>query len=144
MFCFLQAHPEDRFSLATGPDPLLFILPPRGYRIKAIGYAKSWRAILDSLAGEAAISQSVQIISLEAIRLSVKKLTDDQSDVLERRASVVVNTMFKEFRQLNCANIRMHKIRLRLSRLYTDLAQPVLDVFVSCCLKRTLNIWHEA
>jgi hypothetical protein len=144
MFCFLQARPEDRFSLATGPDPLLFILPPGGYGKVARGHAKNWRAFLDRLSAEAAISQGLQFISLQAMGLSAEELSDDQSDLLERRASMVVDVIFKEFRQLNCADVRTHEIKLRLSGLYSGPPQPALDVFVSCCPNWTSDMWHEA
>ncbi|TAQ85757.1 hypothetical protein B7494_g5906 [Chlorociboria aeruginascens] len=144
MLYFLQARPGDRFSLATGPDPPLFTFPPGGYGMKAMGYAKIWRAFLDRLAAEATISQGLQSISLQAMGLSGEELTDDQSGMLERRASVVIDAMFKEFRQLNCADVRTHEIRLRLSGLYTDPAQPILDVFVSSCPNETSENWHEA
>lgn len=142
MLCFLQARPEDRFSL-TGPDHSLFTFPHGGYGKVVTGHAKNWRAFLERLAAEAIISQGVQFISLQAMGLSAEELTDDQSDVLERRAGVVVDAMFKEFRQLNCADVRTHEIKLRLSGLYTDPPQPALDVFVSCCPTGTSEIWHE-
>lgn len=77
------------------------------------------------------MSQGLQFISLQAIGLSAEELTDNQSGVLERRVGRVVDALFKEFQQLDYAAIRIHKIRLGLSGLYTDLSYPVLDVFVS-------------
>lgn len=144
MLCFLQARPKDRFSLATGPEPNLFTLAPDGYGKIARGYAKNWRAFWDRLSAEAVISQGLQFISLQAMGLSAEELSDDRSDLLEKRASVVVDAMFKEFRQLSCADARMHEIRLRLSGLYSGPPQPALDVFISCCHNGTSDIWHEA
>lgn len=144
MFCFLQARPKVPFSLATGPEPNLFKLPPDGYGKIARGYAQNWRAFLDRLSAEAVISQGLQYISLQAMGLSAEELSGDQSDLLEKRASVVVDIMFKEFRQLNCAEVRMHEIRLKLSGLYSGPPQPALDMFISCCQNGTSDIWHEA
>lgn len=141
MFCFLQARPEARFNLATGPGPSLFTLPPYGYGKVAMGRAKKWRAFLDRLAADAEISLGLQFISLQAIGLSAEELADDEADVLERRAGVVVDAMFKEFRQLSCASVNIHEIKLRLSGLYTGPPKAVLDMFMSCCLNET---WHEA
>ncbi|KAI9652610.1 MAG: hypothetical protein M1821_008357 [Bathelium mastoideum] len=144
MLCFLQARPEHQFGLVTGPDPLLFKFPPGGHGKIAMGYVKKWRAFLDRLSAEAAISQGLQFISLQAMGLSPEELSDSQSVLLERRASVVVGVMFKEFQQLNCAGVKTHEIKLRLSGLYTGPPQPILDVLVSCCPNGTSEEWHEA
>ncbi|MCJ1461420.1 hypothetical protein MMC07_000017 [Pseudocyphellaria aurata] len=140
MLSFLQARSIARFSLATGPEAL-FKLPPDGYGKFAKGHAKKWRAFLDSLSADAEIGQGQQSISLQAMGLPAEALSDDQ---LKNRASVVVRVMFKEFRQLDCADVRMHEIRLRLSGLYSSPPSPTLDMFVSCCQNEMSNIWHEA
>lgn len=146
LFCFLQARPdnETRFNLLTGSGPSLFAFPNNGYGKLALGRAKKWRAFLDSLTADAMMSVGSQLISLEAMGLSAEELADDLPGVLDRHASMVVGSMFKEFRKLNCANAKIHEIKLRLSRLYTGPPQPVLDIFLSCCPNKTSGTWHEA
>ncbi|KAL7896843.1 hypothetical protein HDV64DRAFT_254387 [Trichoderma sp. TUCIM 5745] len=94
-----ESASQKSFSLTAGPDPSLFKLPSGGHGRKAKGYAKQWRAFLDGLAAEAEISQSLQVICLEAMGLS-GELKDDQYDILEMRASGVVSALSKEFERL--------------------------------------------
>jgi hypothetical protein len=141
---FLQTRPEYRFSLATGPDTLLFILPPDGHGKKAMGHAKNWRAFLERLVAEAAISQGLQFISLRAMGLTAEQMSDDRPEMDERRASEVINGMIRKFRLLECADPSTHEIKLRLSSLCASPAEHVLDMFLSSCQGETPNTWHEA
>lgn len=141
MICCLQTHPEAHFSLVAGPDPTLFTLPSNGHGKVVKGRVKRWRAFLDRLAADAEISQGLQIISLQAIGIPTEELTDKEGDVLERRAGVVIDAMFREFRQLSCATVKTHEVKLRLSGLYTGPPMAFLEMFVSCCAGEK---WHEA
>lgn len=139
----LLGHSLDRFNLASGPKPVLFRLSSGGYGEVARGHTKVWRAFLDRLSAEARIDQGLQTISLQAMGLSTEEPGNDHSELLEKRASVVVNFIFKEFRRLDCAGVKTHEIRLRLSGLYSGPPLTTLDLFVSSCPNEN-HTWHEA
>jgi hypothetical protein len=141
---FLQRHPEYRFRLVNGPGPSLFTYRTDAHGIMVTARVRQWQAFLQVLAADQAVSQGLQTTTLHAMGVSVGFSTENEPDMLEKRASPVVNALFKEFRKSGCADTMLHEVKLRLSALYTGPAQSILDVFVSCCPDGASDFGHEA
>jgi len=141
---FLQERPGYRFRLVNGPGPSLFTYcaGPRG--ILATARVRQWQAFLQVLVADQAVSQGLQTTALLAMGVPVGLSSENESAMFEMRASPVVNALFKEFRESECAGSTLPEIKLRLSTLYTGRAQSILDVFVSCCADGTSDFGHEA
>ncbi|KAH7149101.1 hypothetical protein B0J13DRAFT_674322 [Dactylonectria estremocensis] len=146
-FASLEASPSPiaaqiRFNLTTGSSPL-FILPPKDAGTLAIGRVRKWKAFLDGLPDGDETVENLQTMSLDATQLLVEEDQESISEQIEKRASVMVDTIFKEFRQLGCSKEATHEIRLQVSdELYTGTCTN-LNIFVSCCPDESL-VWQEA
>jgi hypothetical protein len=140
LISFLDTGPV-QFNLTTGPGSLLFTPPQGRAGIIAMDRVTKWKAFLERLAAGIQKSQSIQFNSLQQAEWLAKESTQYQLDVLQKRASVVVDAIFKEFRQLNCGVT--HEIKLRVpDEWHTSHRLPALDMFVSCCPDG--SVWQEA
>ncbi|KAK4867782.1 hypothetical protein LT330_006665 [Penicillium expansum] len=140
LFEFLDVSP-DQFNLTTGPGSLLFSLPQGEAGNIAMGRVTKWKAFLEQCAVGTQKSQGLQLISLQQEELSAKEPSQDQPDLRQKRASAVVDTIFKEFRHHNCGKV--HEIKLRVSDDWqTGPYQTALEMFVSSCPDG--NVWQEA
>lgn len=137
---------EGMLNLATGPGSPIFVLPPGPVGILALDRVAKWKELLERLVADSRRSNGVQF-SFQQTQLSAG-WTETQPSVLEKRVSVVVGAMFKEFRRLNCANGgRTHEIKLKVpGDLYTGPLRSGLDMFVSCCRDKENEMieWQEA
>ncbi|KAJ5608344.1 hypothetical protein N7537_004963 [Penicillium hordei] len=131
----------DEFNLTTGSGSVLFILPQGQAGSLAMERITNLKAFLQRFAANTQKSQGLQIISPPQTELSEKVYTQGQPGVHVKRASIVVNAIFKEFRQLSCGEA--HEIKLRVSDEWqTGPFDTILDIFVSCCPDG--SIWQQA
>ncbi|KAL8377826.1 hypothetical protein RB595_008486 [Gaeumannomyces hyphopodioides] len=133
LIIFLEGA-EGNLNLATGPGSPIFTLPAGAVWSSALHRVAEWKALLERLAADSRSSYGAQLLPMRQPQMSAER-TETQPGVLEKRASVVVGAMLKEFRRLNCFNDeRTHEIKLRVpGDLYKAPLRPVLDIFVSCC-----------
>lgn len=128
---FLDAT-ADKVNLTSGSGSPLFTLPHGEAGSRVMSRVTELKAFLEELSADAYTPSGCQSASQPETHLLTKKSTENQPDVLPKRASVVVDAIFKEFQQLNCGVA--HEIRLRLSEdLSASSSQPALDMFISCC-----------
>lgn len=137
---FLQRRPEYVFSLVNGPGPSLFTYRADDSGRLANDRVMEWEKMLQDLTANRPESQCLQSITPPAMRDPEGLSAEYEPDTLQRRASPVVNAIFKEFQKSRCA----HEIKLGLSTLYIDPAAECLKVFISCCADATPGFGHEA
>ncbi|KAL8294203.1 hypothetical protein RB597_008037 [Gaeumannomyces tritici] len=133
LIIFLEGA-EGMLNLATGPGSPIFTLPTGAVWSSALDRIAEWKALLERLTADSRSSCSIELPSVQQPQMSAER-TETQSGVLEKRASVVIGAMLKEFRRLNCSDGKWaHEIKLKVpGDLYTGPLRPVLDMFVSCC-----------
>ncbi|KAK0636130.1 hypothetical protein B0T17DRAFT_587393 [Bombardia bombarda] len=141
---FLGKTAPERFNLVVGPpDSALFHLSDGPFGEAAIERAVRWRAFLERLVNEAHTPEDVYSSFIHQTQLPVEDSAQQTGDdVSEKRASILLNAIFSEFRRRDCGET--HEIRLKVSdEWYTKPAhEPALDMFVSGCPDR--SIWQEA
>lgn len=136
---FLDTSAE-QCNLMTGSGPLLFTLSHGQAGRIAMDRIAKWKAFLECLAIDAGKLQSSQALPQLQTELT-EKLTNGQSRVHQKRASIVVNTIFKEFQRLTCGEC--HEIKLKVTDEWQigSYGTP-LDMFISCCPDR--DVWQQA
>lgn len=140
LFGFLE-NSTDQFNLAMGPGSCLFRLSQGQAGTIAMENVTKWRLFLEQIATRKQKSLAFQPISPHGAELLSTESTQNQLDFRQKRASIVVHAMFKEFRQYNCG--KTHEIKLRVSDEWqTGSHQAALDMFVSCCPDD--SVWQEA
>lgn len=140
LFGFLDTS-LDQFNLTTGPGSLLFILPQGLAGSIATDRVAKWKTFLEQSAAGTPKSQVFQPISHQELEFSTKESTENQPELHQKRASVVVDAIFKEFRYHNCG--KAHEIKLKVSDEWqTGPCQTALDMFVSSCPDG--SVWQEA
>jgi hypothetical protein len=139
LVCFLQTS-ADQFSLISSDGWSIFKQPHGEIERQAICRVAEWKSTLDRLEVNAMNLRSVHFQQSSSASLSVSPMLD-QDDVLQKRASLVIDGIFKEFRRLNCKG--EHEVKVRLTeQWYTNPSPGALAMFMSCC--QSVNGWHEA
>ncbi|KAH6896664.1 hypothetical protein B0T10DRAFT_602101 [Thelonectria olida] len=128
----------DEVNLTSGPGLPLFILPHEEVRRRAKGRVAEWKAFLARLSSHE--NRGMQATSQPETHLVTTKSICDQGSPIHLQASIVVDTIFKEFQQLNCDI--PHEIKLRISEeLHINPRQSTFDMFISSCTSETT--WQE-
>lgn len=134
------ASGQKQYSLLTGPDSL-FTLPLGDNGALAIGrLALLGESLARLTKATEALEDSIPVppVAPDFFDLDVSENT------IREHVGVVVDTIFREFRQLDCVKHTTHEIRLHVSdNPYADCSRPNLDMFVSCCPGDNL-IWQSA
>lgn len=137
---FLDAS-TGQFNLTTGLDAFIFKLPEGQAGNIAMERISKLKAFLERFMADTQKSQGFKTISQPQVELPEDFPSLKLPRVHEKRASVVVNTIFNEFRQLSCPET--HEIKLRVSDEWqTGPSHITLDMFLSCCFSG--NTWQEA
>ncbi|KAJ5560391.1 hypothetical protein N7513_002790 [Penicillium frequentans] len=140
LFAFLD-NSTDHFNLTMGPGSLLFELPQGQAGIIAMDHVTKWKTFLERFASSTQESQAFQQIPSQQEGLLSTESTQSQLGLRQKRASIVVDAIFKEFRKYDCG--KTHEIKLKVSDEWqTGPHQTALDMFVSCCPDG--SIWQEA
>ena len=140
LFDFLGNSTDD-FNLATGQGSLLFTLPEGQAGNMAMDHVIKWKRFLEQYATGTQESQIFRPVFPQKEEFPSTESTQNHSDLRQKRASVVIDAIFKEFRQYNCG--KTHEIKLRVSDEWqTGSHQTALDMFVSCCPDG--SVWQEA
>jgi hypothetical protein len=130
-----------KFNLASGPNLSLFILPRWAARAQVISRVTEWKLFTERLAADALLRQGFQTAPQSSTSSLVTEPPEDEADMLQRQASIVVNAIFRQFQMLKCR--KLHEIKLQVSEeVYTRQRQSALDMFMSCCLHE--DQWHQA
>ncbi|KFA74126.1 hypothetical protein S40288_08175 [Stachybotrys chartarum IBT 40288] len=129
-----------RFTLISSTGPSLFSLPSWGSRSQIMNRVAQWKSFLDQLEaknGKPWSASSPPYLS----KSSASSKTMASGDKLQKRASIVVTTIFKEFQRLKCRG--EHELKVRLSeKWYTSPSPTAVEMFISCC--QSPGNWHEA
>ncbi|ODH20252.1 hypothetical protein ACO22_05932 [Paracoccidioides brasiliensis] len=141
LICFLNAS-SDKCNLTTGSGPLLFMLPQGRAGTIALGRVAEWKAYLERLMASTQKSLGPQPICLSQEEfMTGVAAAQNQSDMYQKRASIVINAIFNEFRQRSCGET--HEIKLKVSEEWqTGSDGPALDMFISRCMER--GVWQQA
>ncbi|KAJ5813585.1 uncharacterized protein N7503_000335 [Penicillium pulvis] len=140
LLAFLD-NSTDHFNLATGPGSLLFELPQGQAGVIAMDHVITWKTFLEKLASSTQESQVFQHISPQQEEFLSPESTQNQLGLRQKRASIVVDAIFKEFRKYDCG--KTHEIKLKVSDDWqTSPYQTALNMFVSCCPDG--SVWQEA
>lgn len=130
----------EQFNLAQGPGSVLFILPQGDAGSLAIRRLSELKKILELSAAGAQNPQSSQFPAFKRCETLVEEKIHTKSTMRQKNASVIIDAMFKQFRQGNCGEV--HEIKLRVpDEWQAGNHQSVLDMFVSSGPSGTL--WQE-
>ncbi|KAJ5613935.1 hypothetical protein N7528_007589 [Penicillium herquei] len=120
------------FNLTTGTGSFLFILPPGRIGSLAIEQINEFKAFLERLTAKLEKSQDIQMNPQLQKKSSEKVPPHSEHDMHRKRASLMINALFEEFRELGCRE--MHEVKLRVSHDWqTGNCDNTLDIFLSSC-----------
>lgn len=141
LMLFLDASSYRQFNLVSDPDSSLFLLPHGEIGIKVAGQAVAWKAVLQRLVARSDKSQSWHDVSQPKMHMDVLKPTECQPSVVQNPVGIVMDTILKEFQEVECGTI--HEVKLRvLEETYTNSYRPKLEMLMSCCQPECE--WQEA
>jgi hypothetical protein len=130
----------EQFNLAQGPGPALFILPQGDAGTLAIRRLSEWRKFVELSAMSAQNLQGSQFQAFKQSETSVEDKMHTKPIMRQKTASVIIDAIFKEFRQGNGGEV--HEIKLRVpDEWQANNRQSVLDMFGSSGPSGSL--WQE-
>lgn len=117
LIMFLEKE-SGELNLAIGPGPPVFVLPRGASGALALGRVARWKALLERLEANASTTRSNSApLDAASYAHSNPDFKKTQRRLLEKRASIVLGTVFSEFRRLNCENgRRLHEVKLKVSK----------------------------
>ncbi|KAK4182149.1 nucleoside phosphorylase [Podospora australis] len=140
----LDTRSSGYFNLVAGPGSKLLFELPEGYeRGDILEATRKWRELIEELAVQSRHSLPDQPVGLLDHSIYYAEETgknQPEPQGLQKRASVIVNSIFKEFKQQRCAE--GHELKLRVSNeWYAGSNQKPLDILLSCCLDE--EFWQD-